>query len=80
MEQVSRSCSTSIESSNHPFELSKNNVLSSLRPMDENPGLHENVYKSQRGYCSSVKCTTHHKYDHNTPLPPQYSVAKIDEN
>ena len=27
-----------------------------------------------------VYCATHHKYDHNTPLPPQYSVAKIDEN
>ena len=35
--QVSRSCSTPIESSNYQFESSKNNVLLLLRPMDENP-------------------------------------------
>ena len=37
------SCSTSIDSSNYQFEPSKNNVLLSLRPMDENPRRHEQV-------------------------------------
>ena len=32
-----------LESSNFKFEPSKNNVISSLRPMDENPGQHEQV-------------------------------------
>ena len=32
---ISRSCSTSIESSNYQLEPSKNNLLSSLRPMDK---------------------------------------------
>ena len=43
--QVSRSFSTSIEFSNYQFHRpaipSKNNVLSLLRPMDENPRRHE---------------------------------------
>ena len=32
-----------LKSSNYKFEPSKNNVLSLLRPMDENPGRHEQV-------------------------------------
>ena len=43
--QVSRSCSTC---KCYKFELSKNNVLSSLRPMDENSRRHEQVFRSQK--------------------------------
>ena len=32
-----------LESSNYKFELSKNNVLLSLHPLEENPGRHEQV-------------------------------------
>ena len=35
-----------LEFSNYEFEPSKSNVLSSLRPTDENPRRHEQVYRS----------------------------------
>ena len=41
-----------LESSNYPFEPSKNNVLSSLRPMDKNPRRHEQVLEREFQGCT----------------------------
>ena len=43
LEQVSADHVQPLESINYKFEPSKNNVLSSLHPMDENPRRHEQV-------------------------------------
>ena len=53
LEQVSADHVQPLESINYKFEPSKNNVLSSLHPMDENPRRHEKVYDCNK---NTVSC------------------------